>query len=164
MKWKAKLQSPRINMEAYQRTLHEEMSEVITRAAFAWLTSVLEQIPVWSGASHATFLQLSRQVGYTLSVSPRAMSRIPYGQSQGDGEIIADPVKGYYAFNYETTLKHLIYNEYNNANADPDPALFYRLRQPGPYGFQQIGLRAYLEAIAGTELPRPTIKTKTKRV
>jgi hypothetical protein len=151
-------------MTAYKRTLHEQMSEVITRGAFAWLTAVLAEIPVWSGASHATFLQLSHAVGYSLAISPTVFSRVPWGRSKGEGEIIADPEKGKYVFRYETSLEHLIFNEYNNANSTYDPSVFYRLRRPGPYGFQAIGLAAYLKAIEGVRLPSPTIKIKTKRV
>jgi hypothetical protein len=166
MKWKATLRVPRFQKSRYRQVLHEYLSEEITKAAFVWLTAVLEEIPVWSGASHATFLHLSREVGYQLVINPKVISRISYGQSHGGGEITADPAKGLYTFSYETSLEHLIYNEFNNANIAPDPDLFYRLIRPGPYMFQKKGFAALQSVAKGVRLPSPTvaIKTVAKRV
>lgn len=166
MKFKATLRAPRMQTARYRQMLHEHLSDEIAKAAFVWLTAVLQEIPVWSGASHATFLRLSREVGYQMAIAPKVTSRIPYGQRQGDGEVIADPAKGLYAFRYETTLKHLVYNEFNDANVVPDPALFYRLLHPGPYMFQQTGVAALQNAVKDVRLPSPSlaIKLVSKRI
>lgn len=166
MKFKGTLKSFRIGMSAYQRRLHEHLSHEIAHAAFLWLTAVLQEIPVWSGASHATFLRLSREVGYQIVVQPKVVSRIGYGQRHGDGEVEANPSTGQYIFRYETTLPHLIHNEFNNANITPDPTLFYRLLKPGPYHFQQKGLKAFREYARTVRLPNPwtTLKITTHRV
>jgi hypothetical protein len=165
MKFKGKLRSFRIS-KAYKKALHERLSEEIARAAFIWLNAVLSRIPVWSGASHATFLRLARAVGYQLTVQPKVISRIPYGQRQGDGEVTADPEKGLYLFSFETSLQHLIYNEFNNANITPDPTLFAQLLSPGPYGFQLVGAVAFREFAKTVRLPNPWIhlKIKTHRI
>lgn len=162
MKFTGTLKSFRFSLQAYKRALHEHLSEEIAQAAFVWLNAVLMEIPVWSGASHATFLRLSREVGYQLSIAPSVISRVGYGQRQGDGEVIADPVKGQYTFRYETTLPHLIHNEFNNANITPDSTLFARLRQPGPYHFQQKGLKAFQKHAAQVRLPNPWAYLKVK--
>jgi hypothetical protein len=153
-------------MQGYKKVLHEHLSEQIAHAAFLWLNAVLMEIPVWSGASHATFLRLAREVGYQLSVAPKVISRIGYGQRHGDGEVVADPDNGQYTFRYETSLPHLIYNEFNNANITPDPTLLYRLRRPGPYHFQQVGLKTFQEFSKQVRLPNPwaTLKVKTHKV
>jgi hypothetical protein len=166
VKFKGTLRSFRINLQAYKRTLHEHLSNEIVHAAFLWLNAVLMEIPVWSGASHATFLRLARQVGYQLTISPSVVSRIPYGQRHGDGEVVADQEKGRYLFRYETDLEHLIYNEFNNANITPDPALFYRLRKPGPYHFQKKGIAAFEEHAKSVRLPSPwkSLKVTTRKV
>jgi len=166
MKFKATFRSFKFDLKAYKDKLHEQLSEDISHAAFLWLNAVLMRIPVWSGASHATFLRLSRQVGYQLTIQPQVVSRISYGQRQGDGKIVADPTKGQYTFNYETTLAHLVHNEFNNANVTPDPTLFYRLIQPGPYSFQQAGLKVFLEYAKTVRLPSPwqSLKVKTHKV
>lgn len=163
MKFKGTLKSFRLDMRAYKLALHSHLSEQIANAAFLWLNAVLSQIPVWSGASHATFLRLAREVGYTLAIQPRVISRIPYGQRQGDGEVIADPAKGQYAFRFETSLAHLIYNEFNSANVTPDPTLFAQLLRPGPYGFQQVGVKVFQEFAKTVRLPNPFDDLKIKR-
>jgi hypothetical protein len=166
MKFKGTLRSLRIDMSAYKKALHEQLSEDIAQGAFLWLNAVLSQIPVWSGASHATFLRLSREVGYNLAIQPGVVSRISYGQRHGDGEVTADPTKGQYSFNYETTLKHLVYNEFNDANVIPDPALFSRLLRPGPYGFQAAGQKVFEEFARTVRLPNPwnSLKVKTHQI
>jgi hypothetical protein len=166
MKFKGTLRSFKFDMSAYKQRLHEHLSDEIAHAAFVWLNAVLMEIPVWSGASHATFLRLSREVGYQLSIQPKAMSRVGYGQRMGDGEVTADPVKGRYSFLYETTLPHLIYNEFNNANIVPDSTLFAKLKQPGPYYFQQRGLRAFLKHAEQVRLLNPWqfLKVHTHKV
>lgn len=166
MKFTGTLKSFRLDMRAYKSVLHEHLSEQIAHAAFLWLNAVLSQIPVWSGASHATFLRLAREVGYDLAIQPRVVSRIPYGQRHGDGEVIADPGKGEYVFRFETSLAHLIHNEFNNANVTPDPTLFAQLIQPGPYGFQQIGVKVFQEFAKTVRLPNPwgSLSTKIHKV
>ena len=163
MKFKGSLKSFRLDTQAYKTKLHVHLSEQIAHAAFLWLNAVLAQIPVWSGASHATFLRLARAVGYELAIQPRVISRIPYGQRHGDGEVLADPEKGQYAFRFETSLSHLIFNEFANANISPDPTLFAKLLQPGPYGFQQIGARVFQEFAKTVRLPNPLDSLKITR-
>ena len=162
MKFTGTMRSFRIDKQAYKDRLHEWLSNRVTHAAFLWLNAVLSEIPVWSGASHATFLHLARAVGYQLAVQPRVISRQSYGQSHGDGEVEADPVKGQYTFRYSTTLPHLIYNEEFNANATPDATLFYRLIKPGPYRFQQRGVKAFEEYAKTVRLPNPFNSLKIK--
>ncbi len=166
MKFTGTFRSFRIGMSAYRERLHEHLSNEIAHAAFLWLNAVLMQIPVWSGASHGTFLRLSREVGYQLTVQPKVVSRVAYGQRHGDGEVTADPTKGKYTFTFETSLAHLVYNEFNNANSIPDPTLFYRLIQPGPYGFQQVGVKVFQEYAKTVRLPNPfeKLKIKTHRI
>jgi len=166
MKFTGTMRSFRISLQGYKQKLHEHLSNEIAHAAFLWLNAVLMDIPVWSGASHATFLRLARAVGYHIAVQPRVISRVGYGQRHGDGEVEADPDKALYLFRYETTLPHLIYNEYFNANAIPDPTLFDRLLKPGPYHFQQKGLKAFQQFAAQVRLPHPfhSLKVKTHKV
>ena len=163
MRFKGTLKAPTVSMESYKRTLHEHLSDAIAHAAFEWLGAVLAEIPVWSGASHATFLQLSREVGYALAISPTVRSRESYGASHGDGEIVADKDSQQYTFTYETTLPHLIYNEFNNANITPDPTLLGKLKKPGPYHFQERGVKAFQGFAATVRLPSPWKSLKVRK-
>jgi len=155
MKFTARFSVPRIDVSAYRSALDRHMKEMIGQALLTWLEAVLAEIPVWSGASRATFQKLARAVGYSLPVSPVAVNaahglftsridRTGMGQSASAGEMVTDKETGEYTFTYSTTLPWLIWNEYHNANVDPDPSLFYRVIKEGPYNFQAIGARAFL--------------------
>jgi hypothetical protein len=164
MKFTGQFSMPRIEVAAYRNTLDRHMSDMIAQALMVWLEAVLAEIPVWSGASRATFVKLARQIGYDLPVAPAAveaahglfterMDRTWTGEAQSEGKVTADKEKGEYTFAYSTTLPWLIWNEYHNANVEPDPTLFYRLLQPGPYNFQVVGARAFLRFADKVNLP-----------
>jgi hypothetical protein len=156
MKFTAKLAIPRIDVLGYRTTLDRHMSEAIAQALMTWLEAVMAEIPVWSGASRATFVKLAQQIGYGLPVGPAEVNaahglfssrinRTAMGAAHGDGKLTADKETGEYTFTYTTNLPWLIWNEYHNANVEPDPTLFYRLLDPGPYNFQIKGARAFLD-------------------
>jgi hypothetical protein len=164
MKLTAQFSMPRIDVAAYRSALDRHMSDMIAQALMTWLEAVLAEIPVWSWASRATFVKLAQEIGFSLPVAPAAvnaahglftsrMDRTGMGQAQSAGKLTADKQTGEYSFTYSTTLPWLIWNEYHNANVEPDPTLFYRLLQPGPYNFQVKGARAFLRFAGKVELP-----------
>lgn len=153
MKFTGSLASFEINMDDYKRRLHESLSEDIARAAYLWVEASLAEIPIWSGASWATFIRLSREVGSTLAIDPKVKSRISFGQRHGDGELKADPKKGDYAFTYSTDLRWLVHNEYNSPESDPH--VFGRLKKPGPYHFQRIAKKVFDKFASEVRLPSP---------
>jgi len=161
MKFKGSLVSFRINFPDYQKRLHESLSNDIAHAAFVWLEAVLAEIPTWSGASRATFLQLAREVEYALTIAPKVQSAIPYGQRHGEGEVTSDPKKGIYTFSYSTDLRRLVHNEYNTPDSDPN--VFYRLLRPGPYHFQLKGQEAFRKFAGDVRLPYPWKSLKVHR-
>ena len=164
MKFKGTLKSFRLDMGRYRKRLHEHLCEEITQAAFLWLNAVLSEIPVWSGASHATFLHLARSVGYQLAVQPTVASRVAYGQQHGEGEMAVDAEQGLYSFHYQTSLRHLLHNEFNTPESDPN--VFYRLKKPGPYHFQEKGRKVFEEYARQVRLPNPwkSLKVKAHKV
>lgn len=162
MKFKGSLTTLQLDLEDYRKRLHEHLSDEIAHAAFLWLNAVLDEIPTWSGASRATFLALSREVGFNLSINPVAKSRIGLGSSHGQGSMTADSEKGTYTFEYSTSLPHLIWNEFNAPEGDPN--VFYRLIHPGPYRFQEKGQKVFEKLAADVELPNPWKSLKTKKV
>lgn len=159
-------QVPKINVSAYKRVLNDRFSKAITDAARIWLQATTVEIPVWSGASLATFAKLANEAGFALgNLSPafNAPARIGLGLSASQGSLEGDSSKAIYNFTYATSLRHLIYNEFNNANASPDSTLFGTLKNPGPYRFQQKGKAAVLPILRDLKLPNLnkfiTIKT-----
>jgi len=144
MKFAAQFSVPRIDVAAYQSALHSHMSDMIAQAVLSWLEAVLAEIPVWSGASRATFKKLADSISYSIPIAPTVMDRTGRGEASSDGGVVANKETGEYSFTYSTTLPWLIWNEYHNANVEPDPTLFGRLIKEGPYNFQVVGARAFL--------------------
>ena len=180
MKFTVRFQAPTINVQNWVARLDSRMSKHLDRAATVWLNAtVLLAIPVWSGASRATFLKLAREISFPLTITgikDTARGRINSGSAgprlgfqQSKGEVSKGQVPGVYTFTYGTTLFHLVFNEYNDANANPEAGrLFSRLREPGPYNFQEIGKNAFEDYVKGlVELPSPWKKgsvLKIKRI
>ncbi len=164
MKIKAKFRVPHIDRSVYAQKLTDRLGRAIANAAAEWLGAVMFLIPVWSGASHGTFKPLASALGLQLSISPRVESRIGFGTTQATGAVTADADAGRFTFSYSTTLAHLIYNEFNNANATPDPTLIWGLITPGPYHFQEAGQHVFREFAAGVRLPDPFKATITREV
>ncbi len=144
--------SSRERVEGYRKALDKHMKAAIAQGLMEWLEAVLALIPVWSGASRATFVKVARIINYSLPVGPASgswahglftsrMDRTGTGQAMSTGRMKTDG--GEYSFTYGTSLPWLIWHEYHNANVDPDPTLFYRLLQPGPYNFQTAGAEAF---------------------
>jgi len=158
MKFKGTLKTPRIDLTGYRAALHEQLSQAIVEAAHQWLdATVVALIPEWSGASISTFYHLARAVGFSLTAGTAGVApdRRSEGRRAGDGGLEIDRTKGTYHFHYATVLEHLIYNEYHNANITLDPGLFYRLKQPGPYEFQEAGAKAFRQFAQHVLLPDP---------
>lgn len=165
MKITATFRAPRVDFAQYHKALQNVLGEAITQAAFQWLGATTAVIPVWSGASLATFMPLASAIGFSLSVSPASrLNRVDLGLSNATGSLTTDASKGKFEFSYGTTLAHLIYNEANNANISPDPTLFSKLIDPGPYHFQEKGVAAFKQSIASVQLPDPKLKFTTIRV
>lgn len=168
MKFTVRFQAPTISVAKWQARLDTVLGTQIEKAATVWLNAtVLLAIPVWSGASRATFLKLAREVSFPLTITGIKSSATGFitagkagprlGFQQSKGEVSRGQQAGVYTFTYGTTLFHLVFNEYNDANANPEAGkLFARLHEPGPYNFQEIGKDAFEDyAKDAVELPSP---------
>jgi len=172
MRLKLTIEMAQFNKSAYvqlfESWLHQQLSRLAARYLLATAVDLIAgqtgAYRVWSGASAASFLHLANEIHSTIPISKGNATGIAYGKRFSDGGIEID--KGVGRFFYSTDLPHLVYNEYHNANTDPDRALFSQLKNPGPYGFQKAGTRAVEHAIDGMDpLPSPllvqSIKVKT---
>lgn len=155
MKFTGTFQAPRLNLARYRSLLADELRTQISRAAAIWLGTVTKIVPVWSGASHGTFLQLASQAEFDLAISQAsgAPSRVDLGLENSTGQMIEDIDKGLFLFQYETTLKHLIINEFRNVNIEFPH--FFHLKRPGPYHFQLRGQEAFEKFAESVTLPNP---------
>lgn len=152
MKWKGTLKAPRLALDKYRNALHNHLAQQTMEAAKRWFDGIIKAnvVPVWSGASRATFRKLANQVQYIIPITPAVSSRIPMGEASSEGYLDMNPKTGKYTFHYSTTLKHLVFNEYNNANL-----YGFNLRKPGPYHFQERAKAAFFVYAATIRLHSP---------
>jgi len=153
MRFTASLAAPTLDLAGYRKALKAHMQEALAQAIVTWLAAVLEEIPVWSGASRATFIPLASRIQFNIPITPRVIDRRGVGIASAGGELEIDEEKGRYAFEYRTWLPWLVWNEYHNANVDPDPGLFDKLLKPGPYNFQVKGYEAFKRFSQTVDLP-----------
>ena len=65
---------------------------------------------------------LADTIGMSVPNAPVTNSRIGQGMSESSGsKLSVNEPAGHYTFTYQTTLPWLIWNEFNDANVDPDP-------------------------------------------
>lgn len=178
MKFSASFEKIQVDVVSYQRALDKTLREALAHGMYEYLNAVLSVIPVWSGASRATFLQLARTISMSIPISPVAwtnssknknnangLNRISLGERCGTGKLIINSAKGEYAFEYTNDLHYLTYNEEHNANTERgDPKVFSTLKNPGPYHFQAKGAAAFVDAVKETRLPSPWNYIKRTRL
>jgi len=147
MKLTAQFQAPRIS-SAYREALHQSLTHALVEASKAYLHATVDTlIPVYGGASRATFFQLASHAEFALAISPVAPSTVSLGEEHGSCTWEAGP--NGYSFTYTTTLPHLIINEGYDANQ-----WGFHLRNPGPYHFQEAGAKAFQQSISTLEFPK----------
>lgn len=155
MKFKPKYRSIRLNLAAYRKVLEAHLREAIAFSVFQYLSLVEETIPVYGGASRATFLYLAKAIDYHLPINPRAADTTSEGIQASRGTVDVNPRAGTASFTYQTALEHLIYNEHHDGNARPGPGQWGTLLNPGPYRFRPQALAQFLRFAAAVGLPNP---------
>jgi len=166
MKFTHTYRAPRLNLAGYKKVLDQVMREVLAQGLMAWLEAVVAEVPLWSGASRATFVKVASKINASVPVGggPAPMDRTGMGMAASTGEMVTDISSGLYVFMYGTSLPWLVWNEFHNANIDPDPTLFAKLKKPGPYEFQVKGAAAFLHNTSHVSLPAVAPYIKSSRV
>jgi hypothetical protein len=158
MKFTPKFVALHLDVAAYKRHLSEYMEDWLKQAGQQWLLATVHAvIPTWSKASRATFQTLARELGTSVPYGPQRSrkDRESLGISTGSGSgLELDPENSRWHFRYHSTLRYLAYNEYNRAEKCSNN-VFYGLRSPTPYHFQEKGQKAFEQFTRFTELPDP---------
>jgi len=166
MRFKFEYSTLHLSPIVWKRQLNKELRAALIEGGTLWMNAALTRIPVWSGASHGTFLKLAAKLGYQMSVGGAGFGGGPsYGEAHSSAKLTV--YAGAYILEYNTNLWHLIYNEYNDANAHPEAGrLFAKLHRPGPYKFQDSAGEEFKQFAKTVRLPSPklALTTKTKVV
>jgi len=134
---RATLRAPEIRLGAYKAAFANAAEANIAQSAFVWVSTAVAIIPVWSGASRATFEKLASDISFNFENTPKSpgIDARDVGRAESEGGVSSDRNNGVFRFTYATSLEHLIFNENNDANQGGDPNVFFRLINPGPYNF-----------------------------
>lgn len=104
---------PFIDVIKARKRIHETMTTFIYDVLADWVIGATTVIPVWSGASRATFLKLANQAKIGIVIEPLIVapigSRIPLGYAESLGVVIAD-ARGsgaIYGWDYLATLDYI---------------------------------------------------------
>ena len=164
MQFKADVNLIDFDFAGYKKALKVEMTNKTREAGRVWLARVLVIIPTWSRASRATFEALAQAVGFNITYGPlkSRKDRLVLGLQTGRGGLEIKPTT--FHFFYETDLRYLAYNEFNNAQPGPPPQPFGQLIHPTPYHFQDAGRDAFQAFAANVRLPDPMQFIKPKKI
>jgi hypothetical protein len=112
-KLKADVRYPVVDIPKAKQKIGETMTRFTFDVLREWVTEVTNVIPVWSGASRASFLKLANQAQVAIEIEPLIVapigSRIPLGFETSVGVIIADArgSAGLYGWDWESTLDYI---------------------------------------------------------
>lgn len=104
---------PVIDIPKAKQKIHEVMTRFTFDVLAEWVRTTTSVIPVWSGASRASFLKLANQVDVEIVIEPLIVapigSRIPLGFETSIGVIIADArgSSGLYGWDWASTLDYI---------------------------------------------------------
>lgn len=162
MKWKRHLQAIHFDLGQYEKELEKALDEANSSGAFVWLTTALKIVPLWSGASRATFSHLANAIGFNqpFTRGDAPIDRVSLGVRTSSGGVIKRPFARF--FYYRTTLRYLKFNDENEAYPGVG-GVVWGLRNPTPYYFTGEALDAWKEFAKGVRLPRPRFVGKRIR-
>ena len=112
-KVKADVRYPVVDIPRAQKKIGETMTKFTFDVLREWVTEVTDVIPVWSGASRASFLKLANQAQVAIEIEPLIVapigSRIPLGYALSTGVVIADArgSAGLYGWDWASTLDYI---------------------------------------------------------
>jgi len=113
---KAKVRYPKIDRGKTSDLVHDTLTTAAIDAAKTFVLAATEIVPVWSGASKASFLKLASQISVGLSITPRsdAPNRIPLGIETSTGYLILSRGRSY-SFVWSSDLDYIHIVEENHA-------------------------------------------------
>ena len=110
---KVEVRLPIFDIPRARKRIHEVMTNFTFDVLGEWVTEVTNVIPVWSGASRASFLKLANQAKVNIVIEPLIVapigSRIPLGFELSMGVVIADArgSRALYGWDWASTLDYL---------------------------------------------------------
>lgn len=107
------VQYPVVDIPKAKKVIGDTMTAFTFDTLKQWVTEVTDVIPVWSGASRASFLKLANQAQVDVEIDSLIVapigSRVPLGFETSVGVVIADArgSAGLYGWDWASTLDYI---------------------------------------------------------
>ena len=165
MRFTTEFKTIKIDLQKYNKDFDQFMKGTTEEAARSWLRTVVNLVPVWSKASRATFTELANKVRFPISFAgaTRREDRENVGAAHGSGGTEFKRLKSYY-FYYETDLSWLVWNNFHHAVKGDGSGVFFELKAPGPYRFEEAGERDFRSFAEQVKLPNLLRYLKIERL
>lgn len=150
MKFTGSFTTASINVNSYKRLLKTYLENRIKEIANVWLAGVTGRVPIWSGMSQGSLLELSELINGGLVIIPKAgvRSRIELGRRYGEATIhteISD-----FNITIVTDVSHYNVQEFTNVGVS----------KSAPWRSLEAGKELARDEMSKTRLPKPILKTK----
>lgn len=112
-KLKADVRYPVVDIPRAKKRIGDVMTQFTFDALREWVNEVTDVIPVWSGASRASFLKLANQAQTAIEIESLIVapigSRIPLGFETSIGVVIADArgSSGLFGWDWSSALDYI---------------------------------------------------------
>ncbi|MFA5758220.1 MAG: hypothetical protein WC942_02445 [Clostridia bacterium] len=150
MKFTGTFTTATIDLTKTERMIKEYLDTKIKEAASAWLDGVSGQVPVWSGMSQGSLLELVELIGGTLVITPsgNAPNRILRGKNQGSAILNTDWAD--YSITIITDVAHYNLQEYTNVGVS----------KSAPWHSLKAGKELAKSEMEKVSLPIPLLKIR----
>jgi hypothetical protein len=159
---------PQIRSKLQVLSLDEKLSDAVSQAIEltiresleSWLRVALDTITIWSGASHHTFADVARIVGTVIVAPPvqGAPDGSLLGLATGDAALIQGQGEDWWSFTYDTSLRHLIQNEFQSTFARNTPYNFIERAELAAIQYLDSTLESRVDAAVATNIIATRIK------
>jgi len=144
-----------INLAQFENILKEHLEAELKKVANVWLTAVTDLVPVWSGMSQGSLLELRDLINGRLIITPVSgvKSRIPQGRSVGTAIPNFDNLNDF-NITITTDVPHYNVQEYENVGISPS----------APWHSLDAGAAAAYPVLKAVRLIAPIVTSKQIKV
>lgn len=143
----------KLDLGAYRARMESYLKEKLCEATQAWVSGVTGRVPIWSGMSQASLLEVVELIGGQLVITPKAKSRIQQGRALGTAEPKFGPND--FTITITTDVPHYNVQEYT----------YVGISKSAPWLSLKNGELFARPILDSTLLPQPYIKpVKIKKI
>ena len=127
------------------KNYRKQVERVYLEGLKAYMSEILEEVPLYSGESRASLAEAAKLVGVPVFLSPLHPNAKSGGVARGKAKGRASlrlGNRGDFEFEHSSEVIHLDIN--NKVNVNILYPQFFRLLKPGPYQLEAVGLSAYI--------------------